>query len=215
MLTFLICLGDFHFLWECLRIVFIMFWGSPSQSGSLSNMREIVRRNQVDKNVKVFNVGDEFLVHALKAHLLTRICYLLKLDSAQDDIEHPVTLEWLKWKAESLVDQTLYPETDGQDHAYTFHRAFLHTAFLYVDLRNAIRWEDGPHIIRHWKIWLPHFVGTGCKNYAAEAVNLIANISADFPRHIAYIAVHNRTVNTEGKPGRGKPIDQLKEHYIL
>ena len=30
-----------------------------------------------------------------------------------------------------------------------------------------------------------------------------------------FIAVHNRTVNLEGKPGQGKPIDQMTEHYIL
>lgn len=28
------------------------------------------------------------------------------------------------------------------------------------------------------------------------------------------IATHNRTVNTTGKVGRGKPIDQLMEHKI-
>ena len=88
-------------------------------------------------------------------------------------------------------------------------------AFLYLDLRNAIRWENGPHIIRHWRIWIPHFIGTGCKNYAVEAVTLHANIEVNFPRHISYIARHNRTVNVSGKPGQGKPIDQLMEHYNL
>ena len=52
-------------------------------------------------------------------------------------------------------------------------------------------------------------------NYSTGAINLIAHLEADFPRHIAYIATHNRTVNTTGKSGRGKPIDQLMEHYVL
>ena len=30
-------------------------------------------------------------------------------------------------------------------------------------------------------------MGTGMKNYALEAANLIANLKADFPAHIAYI----------------------------
>ena len=34
----IIAKGDFHFLWECLRVVFLIFWGSPSQHGSLCNM---------------------------------------------------------------------------------------------------------------------------------------------------------------------------------
>ena len=75
----------------------------------------------------------------------------------------------------------------------------LHTAFLYVDIRYAIKYEDGPHVIRHWKIWLTRFLGGGGKNYSAEAVELIANIHADLPRHISYIAVNNRTVNVDGK----------------
>ena len=54
-----------------------------------------------------------------------------------------------------------------------------------------------------------------CKNYATEAANLIANLNADWPRHIAYIVIHNHTVNTEGKPGKGKPIDQHMELYNL
>lgn len=163
-----------------------------------------MRRTQVDKEVKVFNVGDEFLVHVFKAQGAARICQVLKLQSTEDTIEHVKTLQWLQEKAESLVEDTLYP-TRSDDPVYSLHRTLLHTAFLYIDLRNAIRWEDGAHIIRHWKLWLPRFVGTGCKNYATEAVHLLTNIVADFPRHIAYISVHNRTVNIGGKAGRGNP----------
>ena len=86
-------------------------------------------------------------------------------------------------------------------------KAFVHVGYSYVE---AIRWEYGPHIIRHWKWWLPRFLATGCSNYASEAVNLIA---ADYTKHIAYIATHNKTVNTKGKPGHGKPVDQMIEHY--
>ena len=96
---------------------------------------------------------------------------------------------------------------------HMMHRSFLHHAFLYVDLRRAIRWEDGPQIVRHWKWWIPKFIGTGKKMYAAEAVNMI--LVADFPKHIAYLAIHNRTVNCDGKIGHGKPVDQLMEHYNL
>ena len=45
--------GDFHFLWECLRVVFSIFWGIPSQQGSLSSLRSVAHRLNVDKKVKV------------------------------------------------------------------------------------------------------------------------------------------------------------------
>lgn len=203
--------GDFHFLWECLRVIFLTFWGTPSQLGSLSNMREYIRRLQVDKQVKIFSVGDEFLIHVFKAHLLAAIFSSLKISSISDSIPHDNSFTWLNSTAKSILDETIIPTT-GES---TMHRSFLHMAFLYIDLRNAIRFEDGPHIVRHYKMWLPRFIGTGRRNYAVECVHLIGNLYADFPKHISYIATHNRTVNTRGKRGHGKPIDQMVEHYNL
>ena len=191
-----------------------MYWGSPSHIGSLCNMREFVRRVQVGKEGKVFNVCDEFILHAYKSHLLAAICTHLHIDSPDSSITHESTLQWLEATAQSIVAQILYPSTCS-DTIFGLHRSFLHTAFLYVDLRHAIRFEQGEHIIRHWKLWLPRFLATGCKNYALEAAYLIVNITARFPKHIAYIAVHNRTVNMDGKKGHGKLLDQLMEHYNL
>ena len=207
-------IGDFHFLWECLRVLFVMFWGTPAQPGSLCNLREIIHRTQVDKSAKVFNTADELLMHTFRAHLLTSVTFLLHRDDESDTIIHESTGEWLRHQAEILVDQILFPKTI-QDPVHMLHKSFLHHAFLYVDLRHAIRWEDGPQIVRHWKWWIPRFIGTGKKMYAAEAVNMIANLTADFPKHIAYLVTHNRTVNCVGKRGHGKPVDQLMEHYNL
>jgi hypothetical protein len=134
-----------------------------------------------------------------------------KLESIFDPIQHENSLDWLKSTAERLVEETIMPP----DTVNTMHRAFLHTAYLYMDLRNAIRFEDGPQVVRHYKLWLPRFIGTGRRNYAVECVNVICNLWADFPKHISYIATHNRTVNTTGKFGHGKPIDQMVEHYNL
>ena len=86
---------------------------------------------------------------------------------------------------------------------------------MYYDLRTAIQFEGGEHIIRHWKWWIPQFLATGYKNYALEAANHLFNVIARFQEHISYIVVNNRTVNIDGKQGHGKPIDQAMEHYNL
>ena len=112
-----------------------------------------------------------------------------------------------------VISSILLAKTN--DPVHSFHRSLIQLGYLYVDLWEAIRWEDGPQIIRHWKFWLPRFIATGMKNYATESVRLLANLSADYPKHIAYIITHNGTVNMEGKPGRGKPMDQMIEHYNL
>ena len=193
-----------------------MFWGTPSQDGSLSNLRSIIHRLKVDEKVKVFNVGDEFLLHVFQAHLTTAVMEELKISDPATHIEHPCSQSWLRSLAEKLASNLLaQPNSTICDPIHNLHKVFLHVAFSYVDLRHAIRWENGPHIVRHWKWWLPRFIATGCTNYATEAVNLIANLSADFPKHISYIITHNRTVNTKGKAGHGKPLDQMIEHYNL
>ena len=134
-----------------------------------------------------------------KAHLSARICTLLKVQGMSGVISHEISEKWLRETAEKLLPDTLMP-TQASDPIYYFHRSFLHLRFLYCDIRDAIRWEDGPQIIRHWILWLPRFLATGKKNYAYEAVNLIANLKADYPRHISYLTIHNRTINTEGSP---------------
>ena len=91
------------------------------------------------------------------------------------------------------------------------------SSFLYVDLRCAIRYEHGLHIVRLWKLCLPRLIqmGTGRKIYAVECVHQIANQCAELPKHLSFIAIYNRTVNVEGKAGRGKLLDQIIEYYNL
>ena len=192
------------------------YWGQPSFAGSLCHLREYINRLSVDKKAKTFSIADEFVLHTFRAHVLAAICDQLHIQCPSDPVAHDPTVEWLEKTATSIVDNTLTPPLcSSQDPVYGLHRSFVATTFLYYDLRQAIRYENGPHIMRLWKMWLLRFLGIGKKNYSTEAAHLICNVLADYPRHIAYIVVHNRTVNIDGKPGHGKPIDQLVEHYNL
>lgn len=184
--------------------------------GSICNLRERSNRVQVNKEAKTFSVADEFLLHIFKSHLISAICHHLKASSPSDTIQHERTHDWLRRIAETITTVTVMPlNTDTGDSVYFFHRQFMRAAFLYIDLRNAIRFENGEHIVRLWKFWLLYFLSTGKRNYSCETANMICNIKADFPKALAYIATHNRTVNMHGKPGYGKPIDQMMEHYNL
>ena len=206
--------GDFHFLWECAKVILMAFWGKVGQPGSLCNLRNYVNRNLVDKTGKTFSVTDEFLLHAFKAHLMAAICEELSLASPDADIPHETSLQSLQEIANTIVEKRIMP-SDTRHPLQAMHKTFLYSAFMYIDLRNAIRDSEGDHIIRQWKHWLILFLGTNRKNYATEALNLLCNISASFPRHIAYIVTHNRTVNTSGKPSQSTPLDQMLEHYNL
>ena len=124
-----------------------------------------------------------------------------------------MTSQWLEQRATAIVQNTFRAES--KDSQYSFHRSFLRSAYHYINLRNAIKHENGDHIIRLWKFWFPYSLGSGCKNHATEAINLICNLQADFPKTTAFIVQHNRTVNMDGHPGHCKPLDQMMEHYNL
>ena len=115
--------GDFHFLWECLKVLLLMFWGSPTQVGSLCNIREFVRRVQVDKGGKVFNVCDEFLLHAYKSHLIAAICTQLHIDTPDAPVPHESTLQLLEATANLIVSEVLFPST-STDPLYGLHRSY-------------------------------------------------------------------------------------------
>ena len=101
-----------------------------------------------------------------KTHLTARICTIFGLQSTSDIIPHEKSLAWLQSTAEKLVTETVMPmHAPSSDTLYIMHRTFLHLAFLYVDLRCAIRYERGPYIVRLWKLWLPRLTGTRRKNY--------------------------------------------------
>lgn len=201
-------------MWECLKLIVEAFWGSVAIPGSLCNLREHIHRQKLDKHATTFSIADEFVLHAFQAHLLAHVYTYFGITSPTDPIPHECSLQWLQDKARDIVDITLVLK-ETTDKVLQFSRSFMHAAFLYYDLRQAVRYEEGEHIILHWRLWLPYFLGLGKKNYSNEAANLLCNIQADFPKHIAYLVVHNRTINTSGRPGHGKPIDQMVEHYNL
>ena len=102
-------------------------------------------------------------------------------------------------------DQKYILPSESKDPVYGLHRSFFYTGIMYIDLRNAIRSEEGQHIIRLWKHWSVLFLALSKCNHSKEAMNLLANINASYPKWLAYIVTHNWTVNTHGKAGHGKP----------
>ena len=214
--------GDFHFQWECLKVIFLLSWGSSDQPGPLAQLRDNVKRRTVTSDAKVFQQGDEFLQNALDAHLIASLVDFLKLDDESHTLppdELPLTETRINQLVNQFVDTAIAVPTDEQqpeaDHDHNFHSSFVHAALFYHDLRDAIKYEDEPGIIRQWRIWLLFFLASRRRNYSVEAANLLANLKADFSKWMAHIATYNRTINSTGIPGHGKPIDQAVEHHNL
>ena len=160
LMVLLYCAGDFHFLWEWQKVIPQSFWGGgPTISGSISNMRQVVERFGVDQKGKTFSVGDEFVIHVFHSHLAASICEELNIESLDSSITSENTKEWLRSTAASIVRSTIMP-TETADPAYAFHRSLVRAGYFYMNLKNAIRFEQAPHIVRLWKHWLLYFLGT-------------------------------------------------------
>ena len=112
--------------------------GYPSLPGSLCNMREIISHKLVDKNVKVFSTADEFIFCVFQAHFQATICSILGIASTSSRVVYPCTQTWLDETAEAIVAKVLMPQSSN-----AFFSSF------YLDLWNAVRWENGSQIIRH------------------------------------------------------------------
>ena len=214
--------GDFHFLWECLRVIFLLFWGHAHEAGSLAHLKSVINRKNVEKEAKHFQASDEFLHHALDSYLIASLTSFLGMetpDQVPPSAPMDITLNWLQEKAHQFVLQVVSVPRDMRqseiDQTFNRHRSFLHISLLYWDLRNAIRHEDGPSIISHWRWWLVYFLASKRTNYSHEAANLLTNLKTNFSERLAYIVTHNRTVDVSGCPGKGKPIDMAIEHHNL
>lgn len=214
--------GDFHFLWECLKVIFLLFWDTPDNPSSLSHLHSIVNRSSVTPDAKRFQQADEFLEHALQAHLSAAALDFFNVSDVSSPLlstHQDISTDWLDRAIEEFSIMEISAPTDDMmpdaDHLNNFHRSFVTSALLYQDLRDAIRYDDGPGVIRHWKIWLLYFLASKRTNYSCEAANLLANLQADFSPWLSHIVIHNRTVNSTGKPGKSKPIDMAVEHHNL
>jgi hypothetical protein len=80
---------------------------------------------------------------------------MFNISSGDQGIAHEVSAQWLQQAASQAVDRTLILR-EPTDDLHSFSHAFMHAAFLYYDLRQVIRFEEGKDTIRHWKYWLAY-----------------------------------------------------------
>ena len=174
--------------------------GHSSWHGSLCNMREQIRCNQVNKDIKVFSVGDKFVVHWFKAHLSARTCTMLGLQSTSDNIPHEKSLTWLQSTAEKRVSKTLMPtHTPSSDILYSIPSSSFST----------IMWS---HQTWEWATYC-ETRSSGCQdwNWAEKKTVLwsvytrlptcVRSYQAPLTSHLSFIAIYNRTVKLRQAEG--------------
>lgn len=98
------------------------------------------------------------------------------------------------------------------DGVFNYASAILNDGLLLLELRDAIREDDGPRVVRCWKFMLLHWRHAKHTKYSLEALHLIAAINATATERIPYELVWCRFINTRGVPGGNILVDLYMEH---
>ena len=99
--------GDFNFTWECVKVIFLTFWKSADHPSSLAHLATVVNRTGVTVAAKKFQQADEFLMHALEAHLTASLVSFLNIEGTRDTLVHdPVTITILARENSREVHQS-------------------------------------------------------------------------------------------------------------
>ena len=159
--------------------------------------------SSVDKSLKHSVLPINFLSMPSKyVHFLAAICTNQNTPSILQPVEYEGTsLEWLSSTAKCVVEKYIVPK-ESKDPVYVyavqsrvripymFSVTRPYVGFLYTDLKRLIRYDKGVHIIR-----LEHSYFLAPITRTTLQGNLLWNLQATYPKHIAYIVTHNRTVN--------------------
>ena len=102
--------------------------------------------------------------------------------------------------------------TKGEYYKLNYATAILGMGLLARSFHDA-RESDGDRSIRCWKFFLLHFKVDGRVKYAAEAVNLLAQVNGLLPPGMAHQLIWNWTCNLRGGARHNIPLDLQMEHF--
>ena len=117
-----------------------MFWGAPTQVGSLCHLREVIKRNQVVKSSMLVTSSWSTSSKPTSHQGFSR--YLVHRASQTTYHTSHLRSGYTRKQRRLCIIRS-----SSGDYTGSFSHQFLH-AYLYIDLREAIRWENGPVIVR-------------------------------------------------------------------
>lgn len=82
-----------------------------------------------------------------------------------------------------------------------------------MEFRDAWAEGDGNRVLRCWKLFMPHFLASGCTKYSLQALRLQFQVHCVLPPNVAHQIMWNRFVNIRGGIGRNIPFD-LTEYSL-
>jgi len=187
------------------------------------------RTNVVNKPKNGFNACEDFMETVTAGLIIAATSQTLNMKSNSDPPTDPKlancwTLEDSRRKdillsiCEQVYDQFIginYNSnviTNSSDSVHNYTVQLLRLGCLFLEFADAIREGDGNRVHRCWKYMLIIFSGSGNKNYACEAANLLIQCQYTLsPRQSAQL-LWSRFINVHGIPGMNIPTDLHMEH---
>lgn len=93
------------------------------------------------------------------------------------------------------------------DSVYAYSCETLTLGLLFLEFKDGIREGDGNRAMRVWKYFLLIFKVSGRKNYAIEALTMLAQYHLTLPPQLAEQLKWSRFINTNGATGHNISCD--------
>lgn len=110
----------------------------------------------------------------------------------------------------SVLSSSQVPTTDSK---LEYSRGLLFRGLLQQAIRDAVRENDGPRILTHWKFLMPHFYQWGHPKYFILGTRLLLSVAGAISKRLAFQLTWTRTVNATGGAGRNIEADLQMEHF--
>ena len=206
---------------------------SGMERGTLYQLRNLINRRNVTTSCKDdMNSCEEFLELVVIGYIITAVVDFLGMSSLTD-VPLPALIPADVWMlsdserrsilmdvASQVVQQHVDLSThfsDGKqrnppDQVYAYSCEIMSLGLLYFEFKDAVKEGDGDRLFQVWKYLLLLFKASKKKNYAIEALTLLAQYHMILPPHLAEQLKWSRFINVHGLPGRNISCDLHLEH---
>ena len=127
-----------------------------------------------------------------------------------------VPLDPILWYCSALYQERACWTTDSPsydiDHKLNYSKELMWHGLMALCRRDAIRENDRPRMILHWKCDLFWFFEKGHPKYFIFGHRLLTDVGKALPEDLAFQLLWNRTVNVRGGKGKNVAADLHMEH---
>lgn len=220
--------GMFHFLWNFLKLVFLICWYV-----GLDFIRYYLEMQQLNEGAENYQASLRFMEqvwHGMAVAFFIRFCELRGLGRRRvcepDGGGKPwVELELIApkegWNAERTRSEAVQfldwlCNAGVRDEMFRFwgEQFLTQLGFGVRQLLKDIRLGDGDDMVNIMLVAFPFFLMMRRRNYVALTLNFLANVFCRWPLYWATLAIANMTLSVSGRKFHNQACDMVMEWHV-